>query len=114
MIHEGRALVDGSAVNPLPYDLLQEACDITIAVDVQGAWTPSEDLHPSLFDAAMGSNLIMQEAIVREHLKYDPPTIYVKPELHDIRVLDFAKADTIYQQTASARERLRRRLLDLQ
>jgi NTE family protein len=113
VIHDGRALVDGGAVNPVPYDLLQEDCDTIIAVDVQGAWTPSEDLRPSLFDAAMGSSLIMQEAIVRERLRNRPPTIYVKPQLRDIRVLDFDKADTIYRQTASAREELRQRLIAL-
>jgi NTE family protein len=110
VIHEGRALVDGSAVNPVPYDLLQDACDTIIAVDVQGTWTPSDDLRPSLFDAAMGSSLIMQEAMVRARLRNRPPTIYVKPQLRDIRVLDFDKADTIYAQTTSARESLRQRL----
>jgi len=113
VIHEGRALVDGSAVNPVPYDLLQDDCDLTIAVDVQGAWTPSDDLRPSLFDAAMGASLLMQEAIVRERLQHRPPTIYVKPRLRDIRVLDFDKADTIYAQTDSARASLRQRLSTL-
>ncbi|MEN8179375.1 MAG: patatin-like phospholipase family protein [Pseudomonadota bacterium] len=110
VLHQGRALVDGSAVNPVPYDLLLDDCDITIAVDVQGSWTPEEQLTPSWFDTAMGSNLIMQESIIREQLKRRSPSIYLKPALRDIRVLDFAKADAIYQQTASAKEMLRNRL----
>jgi NTE family protein len=113
VIHDGRALVDGSAVNPVPYDLLQDDCDITIAVDVQGSWTPSDDLRPSLFDAAMGASLIMQESILQERLRHHPPTIYVKPQLRDIRVLDFDKADSIYRQTVKARDRLRQRLIAL-
>ncbi len=110
IIHQGRALVDGSAANPVPYDLLLEHCDITIAVDVQGKWTPDEDLKPSLFDAAMGASLIMQSSITREQLKRQPPTIYLTPEIHDIRVLDFDKADTIYQQANSSKQRLRKQL----
>ncbi|MEN8177818.1 MAG: patatin-like phospholipase family protein [Pseudomonadota bacterium] len=110
IIHQGRTLVDGSAANPVPYDLLLKECDITIAVDVQGTWTPDEDLKPSLFDAAMGSSLIMQKSIIREQLKRQPPTIYLTPQIHDIRVLDFDKADTIYQQTAASKEELRKRL----
>jgi NTE family protein len=66
-----------------------------------------------MFDAMMGSSLIMQQAILQERLRHRPPTLYVKPQLCDIRVLDFDKADTIYRQTASAREVLRQRLLAL-
>ncbi len=113
IIHQGHALVDGSAANPVPYDLLLGECDITIAVDVQGAWTPTEDLKPSFFDAAMGSSLIMQQSIIREQLKHQPPTIYLTPEIQDIRVLDFDKADTIYQQTAASKEMLRKQLKKL-
>ena len=110
IIHQGRALVDGSAANPVPYDMLLEHCDITIAVDVQGKWTPDEDLKPSLFDAAMGASLIMQSSITREQLKRQTPTIYLTPEINDIRVLDFDKADTIYQQANSSKQRLRKQL----
>ncbi|MDJ0806131.1 MAG: patatin-like phospholipase family protein [Gammaproteobacteria bacterium] len=113
IIHQGRTLVDGSAANPVPYDLLHGECDITIAVDVQGRWTPSRDLAPSLFDTAMGASLIMQKSIIREQLKVRPPTIYLSPELHDIRVLDFDKADTIYGQTLASKERLRKQLMRL-
>ena len=113
IVHQGRVLIDGSAANPLPYDLLLDECDITVAVDVQGIWTPDEDLTPSLFDAAMGASLIMQKSIIREQLKRQPPTIYLAPELHDIRVLDFDKADTIYQQTVPSKERLRQQLTRL-
>jgi NTE family protein len=113
ILHQGRALVDGGAANPVPYDLLQEECDITIAVDVQGQWTPTDDLKPSVFDAAMGNNLIMQQSILREKLKRRPPTIYLAPEIRDIRVLDFDKADTIYRQTAASKTQLRQRLTAL-
>lgn len=113
VLHQGRALVDGSAANPVPYDLLLDECDITIAVDVEGRWTPSEDLRPSVFDAAMGANLILQKSIVREQLRYRPPSIYLTPELQDIRVLDFEKAETIYRQAAASKERLRKRLTAL-
>ena len=35
-----RVLVDGGAVNPLPYDLIREECDILIAIDVSGEKAP--------------------------------------------------------------------------
>jgi len=33
---DGRFLVDGGTVNPLPHDLLRKSCDLIIAVDVTG------------------------------------------------------------------------------
>ena len=40
-------------------------------------------------------------------MKQRPPHIYVRPELEDIRVLDFNRVDEIYQQSKSARDKLR-------
>jgi len=113
VIHNGRALVDGAVANPVPYDLLLDECDITIAVDVLGTRDPDNGLMPSAFDTVMLSNLIMQQSIMREKLKHRQPTIYLRPAIHDIRVLDFDKADTIYKQAASASETLKRKLAQL-
>ena len=73
-------------------------------------WEPEADLKPSLFESVMGTNLIMQQSIIREQFKHRPPTIYLVPTLHDIKVLDFAKADSIYQQTAASKQLLRKQL----
>ncbi len=40
-----RVLMDGGAVNPVPYDLLLDECDFTIAVDVAGSRTMDPDDH---------------------------------------------------------------------
>ena len=45
--HSGRLLVDGGLVNQLPYDLVFERSDITIAVDKQGrGGAPAQSLKP--------------------------------------------------------------------
>ena len=36
---EGRLLMDGGLVNPLPFDVLEGEADITVAIDVSGAST---------------------------------------------------------------------------
>ncbi len=36
-IFEGRVLIDGGLVNPLPFDILNGEADLTVAIDVSGA-----------------------------------------------------------------------------
>jgi NTE family protein len=52
----------------------------------------------------------MQAAVLREKMRCQAPDIYIKPEIENIRVLEFYKVDEIYQQSASARDRLYRKL----
>jgi NTE family protein len=108
--HQGRVLVDGGLVNPVPYDLLMEDCDVTVAVDVLGQRTPEYDDAPGYFVTTFNSFQIMQASIINEKLKANPPQIYIKPQLTGIRMLEFNKADEIYKQARPAREELHRQL----
>ncbi len=45
--YHGRLLVDGGMVNPVPYDLIMDRVDITIAVDVTGTRKRPEDGKPT-------------------------------------------------------------------
>ncbi len=44
----GHVLVDGGTVNPVPYDLLLDHCDITIAIDVMGSISAESSTTRSL------------------------------------------------------------------
>jgi NTE family protein len=105
--YRGRVLVDGGLVNPVPYDLLFDSCDVVIAVDVSGNRRPKSDNGPGYFETIFNTMQITQTAILREKMKQRPPHIYVRPELEDIRVLDFNRVDEIYQQSKSACDKLR-------
>lgn len=107
--HEGRVLVDGGLVNPLPYDHLLKEYDITVAVDVGGA-PLREDGFPSYFDTIFSSYRIMQHAILTQKLRQRRPDVYIKPDIRGIRTLEFYKTDTIYKRAASAKEELKRKL----
>src|SRR5262245_49465734 len=37
VVREGRLLMDGGLVNPLPFDIIRAQADITVAIDVSGA-----------------------------------------------------------------------------
>lgn len=105
--YRGRVLVDGGLVNPVPYDLLFDSCDVVIAVDVSGNRRPKSDDSPGYFETIFNTIQITQAAILREKMKQRPPHIYVRPELEDIRVLDFNRVEEIYQQSKPARDKLR-------
>ena len=108
--HEGRVLVDGGLVNPLPYDVIMDACDLTIAVDVQGRVIPRRGEAPTYFETTFNSMQIMAATLTRAQLDARPPDIYLKPDIKDVRVLDFYRFEEIFRQTQPAKAALKREL----
>jgi NTE family protein len=107
----GRILVDGGAVNPLPYDLLFDRADIVIAVDVtHGVPRGRSGLTP--FDAMFGAAQIMQGAITAQKLKARPPDILVQPPVQGFRVFDFFRAAQILRACEASKEQLKRQLAE--
>lgn len=106
--HNGRYLVDGGTVNPLPFDLLR-GCDLTIAVDVTGELS-SPDGAPSYTETLFHSFHNMEKHILELKLRERRPDIYLRPEIRDIRVLEFYRADEIYRQAEAAKAALKREL----
>jgi len=93
---EGRVLIDGGAVNPLPYDIIRGDCDLLIAIDASGEKTPPhEQSLPNMLESIVSNIQIMEASIIKNMMKIIKPDIYVKPELRGIRVLDFYKFDEI-------------------
>ena len=90
-----RLLVDGGAVNPLPFDRLIGRADIIVAVDVTGGPPPMGGRSPAGFDLMFGTLQIMQAAIVAAKLKIYRPEIVVRPAVDRFRVLDFFDARAI-------------------
>lgn len=64
---DGRSLVDGGLVNPVPFDLLLDKCDFVIAIDVIGSLDWDKD--PSFIDATITSARIFQRSVLREKMK---------------------------------------------
>ncbi|MEZ5540451.1 MAG: patatin-like phospholipase family protein [Pseudomonadota bacterium] len=110
VVRDERILVDGGVVNPVPFDLLRGHCDLIIAVDVSGRRTPAPRQTPGIFDVVAESFQTMERSILEAKMKDQPPDIYLKPDLLDIRLLDFGKAETIYTQARPARARLQAEL----
>lgn len=107
---KNRILIDGGAVNPLPFDLIMDKCDITIAIDVTAFKAQNESEIPPTFDSVFTTYQTMQNSIIKERLKFLRPDIYIRPEIFDVRVFDFIKADLIFKQAESAKQELKKQL----
>jgi len=103
-------LIDGGAVNPVPFDLLPRECDLTIAIDVIGRRTAGPDRMPSLQEAIFNTFQIMEKSIIREKLRSVSPDIYIEIEISDIRALEFYKADQVFKQAQKTKEQFKREL----
>jgi NTE family protein len=100
---DGRILIDGGGVNPVPHDILDD-CDITIAIDVLGDLQPTApDQTPNLVRTVLATFDIMQNSIVKAKRKLTPPDIYIRPAITDVDILDFYKAETVYEQVKQDR-----------
>ncbi|HLW93715.1 MAG TPA: patatin-like phospholipase family protein [Roseiarcus sp.] len=109
---DGRILIDGGAVNPLPYDLLFDLADIVIAVDVTFGMPHGGQRGVRPFNAMFGAAQIMQGAITAQKLKLRPPDVLIRPPVQSFRVLDFFRAAQILRAAADAKDEFKRQLCE--
>lgn len=107
---KNKILIDGGVVNPLPFDLLLDQCDIIIAIDVTAMKSGTDNEIPPTFDSVFTTYQTMQNSIIKERLKFLKPDIYIKPEIYDVRVFDFIKSDSIINQAKPAKEELKKKI----
>lgn len=109
-----KVLIDGGAVNPLPYDLIRKECDLTIAIDVSGekTYAPADPV-PNMLESLLSTFQIMQASIVEAKKRLSPPDIYVKPALTNIRVLDFYRYKEILTGVQDEVQRFKETLKNL-
>lgn len=92
---QGRILIDGGAVDPLPFAAVAEEADLVVAVDVTGGPAGGSGL-PGPFAAMFGASQIMQGAIVAGQLARHGNKVQVlRPEVEAFTALDFLAARRI-------------------
>lgn len=108
----GDLLADGSIVNPLPYDVLQDEVDLVVAVDVSGGGRASEEPpSASMYSVLTLSAQIVQKTLIQERLVRSPPDVYVEVELDQFGAFQFHKADSILSASAPLKDRLKSQLV---
>ncbi|HVK92119.1 MAG TPA: patatin-like phospholipase family protein [Mycoplana sp.] len=107
---EGRVLIDGGLLNPVPFDHLRGTADITIGVDVVGRPVGDEGTIPSSVDSLYGATQMAMRSIISLKLQQCGPDIFLEPEVGRFRALDFLRAREILNHSASVRDQLKRAL----
>jgi NTE family protein len=107
----GRTLIDGGFVNPLPYDVVLDRADVTVAVDVTGLprRRPGTKL-PRTLDAVTGSTQILFHSITREKLKMAAPHILIRPGVGAFGAMDYFKIEAILAAAEPAKDDLKHKL----
>jgi len=105
---DDRVLIDGGIYNPVPFDLIENAADIIIAIDVVGAPSEAERKHPTTVDLMYGATQLMMQSIIANKLRQHPPDILIRPPVSKYRVLDFMKIDTLMAETLEIKDELKR------
>jgi NTE family protein len=107
-MRDGRMLIDGGIYNPVPFDILEDAAEIVIAVDVVGVPTVRSPKIPSTIEMMFGATQLMMQSIITMKLQKKRPDILIRPSISGFRVLDFLKMDAIMAETASIKDELKR------
>ncbi|MFN7086748.1 MAG: patatin-like phospholipase family protein [Burkholderiales bacterium] len=100
---DGRLLVDGGLVNPVPVSLCRAmGADFVIAVDLSSAIVgryakglgdeKRRGRLPSMVEVVAGSINIMQVQISRSRLAGEPADVVIAPQLGHLRMLDYHRA----------------------
>jgi NTE family protein len=108
--HQGRVLVDGGLVNNVPYNHLLNGEDISIAIDVAPDRSQEDQKVPKMLDATLGMFDILIDKLVQVQRKESQPDIYLRPEIRGVRVLEFDKIDSVYEQAEAMIPELKRQL----
>jgi NTE family protein len=109
---EGRVLVDGAAVNPLPFEHLRGRADVILAVDTTVGPTAPRGV-PDPWESLFATLQVMSHTIVAEKLKHGAPDILIRPDAGTFRLLDFFQASAILRAAEPLKAQVKERLAAL-
>jgi NTE family protein len=107
---QGSILVDGGAVDPLPFQSLQKTVDVVLAVDVSGGGKGQPGNVPDAWECLFATLQIMGRAILEEKLRQGGPDILVRPNVGTFRLLDFFRASAILRAAEPVKDDVKRQL----
>jgi NTE family protein len=104
---DGMLLIDGGIYNPVPFDLIEDDADITIAIDVVGAPSDGGHRRPNSMELMFGATQLMMQSISAMKLKSKRPDVFLRPPVSRFRALDFLKIEAVLEETASIKDELK-------
>jgi NTE family protein len=91
---DGRVLVDGAAVNPLPFDQLRGRADLVVAVDVAAGAAGPQGV-PEPWEALAATMAVIGHGIVTRKLAGGAPDLLLRPNVGVFRLFDFFRASAV-------------------
>jgi NTE family protein len=111
VVLQGRVLIDGGYINPIPFDVVMARGDITVAVDVTGDPQRRPGIKvPGPLEAITGASQLLFHSITREKLKSMVPDILIRPAVGAFGAFDYFKFADILSASQSAKHDLKRQL----
>ncbi len=111
---DGRVLVDGGVVDPLPYGALFDVADLVLASDAsQGPVDEAATAVPQPVQAMLGAAQIMQATITARTLRDRPPHLLLRTPTERFRLLDFFGAARILEAADARRDAVRAEVVAL-
>jgi NTE family protein len=86
--------MDGSCINPVPFDVIREDCDVLAALDPQINESP-EAYSPFVFPALMNASAASKRALAVEKQRSCEVEAFERVVLVDINMFDFALFEDI-------------------
>jgi NTE family protein len=112
MERDGRVLVDGAAVNPLPFDLLRGQADVIVAVDVAIGASETGGV-PEPWEALAATMALIGHGIMTRKLAGGAPDLILRPNVGVFRLFDFFRASALLRAADPVKHEVRKRLESL-
>jgi NTE family protein len=107
---DGRLVVDGGILNPVPFDVFDEELDLIVGVDVVGRPVGKNPQMPKRSELGYGTLQLLMQRITTLKLEQKKPDLLIRPNIHEYRVMDFLKTEEILWNTLETRQDTRQRL----
>ena len=107
--HDGRVLVDGGVVDPLPFTVLRRKADVIVAIDVSGGVADAHAV-PDPWESLFGAISVMGHTIVSHKLKEGAPDLVLRPNVDIFRMLDFFQASAILRAAEGIKQEVKDKL----
>ena len=107
---DGCVLVDGAAVNPLPFDLLRGKADLLIAVDVTSAHGNIRGGVPDPLEALAATMAVMGQGIIARKLAAGAPDLILKPNVGVFRLFEFFRASAVMRAADPIKAEVKKRV----
>jgi NTE family protein len=108
VVIEGRVLIDGGAVTPLPIMQAAEGGLCCLCVDVFGASFASDSRIPEPMEAMFGASQILMTAVAQHAVDRYQPDLVVRPDVGSYGGLDFFRAPDILAASEPVKDDVKR------